>query len=182
MPRLSKETKEQIANLSPIELQQIVLKVAAKEKSVYDYLLVNYLNKETGEQELFEEAKADLDALFYKAYKGFSQELKLANMLAACIKRLNEFTKVSKNEVLEAELLVFILEEPFSLSTNLFGTCFTTYDTKVAQILKRLITVVTKKSHEDYKIDYEDKINKWLQILHRTSNHLDMIYGMPEAI
>lgn len=50
MPRLSTEVKEQIKQLSLAELQQIVLKVAAKDKMVYDFLLVNYLDKALGEQ------------------------------------------------------------------------------------------------------------------------------------
>ncbi len=182
MPRLTKEFKDQILNVPVRDLQQIVLKLVARDKSAYDFLMINYLDKEGGELELFEQTKADIEALFWKSYKGFSEQLQLANMLAACIRRLNEFTKVSKNKVMEADLLMFILEVPFSLPHNLFGTCFTKYDTKVAMILKRLITIVTKKLHEDYRIEYEDKINEYLDILHSTSNQLDMIYDMPKSI
>jgi hypothetical protein len=182
MPRLSIEEKEQIKNLSQSELQQIVLKIMAKNQSVYDFVLVNYLDNESGEEVLYEKTKADLDILIYKNYKGYAEELRMAKMLAACIKRINEFTNISKNKVLEANLLVYILEVPFSLSTNLFGTCFTQYDSKVGQIVKRLITVVTKKLHEDYRIEYAQKINGYLQILHRTSNHINTIYGLPKTI
>ena len=182
MPRLTTEIKEQIKNLSHKELEQIVLKLAAKEKSVCDFLLVNYLDKESGEQELFEKTKADLDILFQKGYKGFSEQLQLANMLASCIKRINVFTKVSKNKILEADLLLYVLDTPFSLSTSLLGTCFTKYDTKVAMIVKRLITLVTKNLHEDYKVEYESAINDYLTILHRTSSHIDMVYNLPKAI
>ncbi len=83
---------------------------------------------------------------------------------------------------MEADLLVYLLEVPFSHTPDLFGTCFTRFDTKVAQILKRLITLVTKKLHADYRIEYEDKINNYLKALHGTSNHLDMIYDMPQSI
>ena len=182
MPRLSAEEKTQIKSLPLKDLQQIVLKAAAKEKTVYEYLLVNYLDKSSGEQYLYEKTKADLDMLFYKGYRGFSEELQLANMLSACIKRINEFTKVSNNKVMEADLLVYVLEVPFSLSTNLFGTCFTQYDSKVAQIVKRLITLVTKKMHEDYKIEYSEKINGYLKILHRTSRHIDTVFNLPKAV
>lgn len=183
MPRVSKEIREQLKKLPQKELADIVIKAAAKEKSVYDLIMVNYLDKESGEQELFEKAKKDITSLFFKGYKGYSDELKLANMMAACIKRLNEFTKVSTNNVMEAELLVYILDEiPFSSSENLLGTCFTKYDTKVGTTVKRLITLVTKKMHEDYKIEYEEKINHYLDILHRRSNHLDSIYILPQKV
>ncbi|MBV2195154.1 MAG: hypothetical protein KUL78_01425 [Flavobacterium sp.] len=182
MPRLNSEIKEQIKKLDYYDLKDIVLKLASKEKIVYDFVINNYLDKESGEKELFEITKSDLEIIFRKRYKGFSEQLQLANMLRACIKRINEFTKISKNKVLEADLLLHILEIPFSLTTNMFGTCFTQYDTKVAMILNRLINIVTKKLHEDYKIEYEDKINDYLQILHRTSSHIDTVYNLPKAI
>lgn len=182
MPRRNKEIKEQIQKLDIQDLQDIVISLASRDKAAYDYILLHYLDKENGEQALFEATKADLEIIFRKRHKGFTEELQLTNMLGACIKRINEFTAVSKNKVLEAELLLYILQVPFSLTTNLFGTCFTQYDTKVAIIVKRLITVVTKKLHEDYKVEYEDKINEYLQILHRTSNHLDIVCGLPNRI
>ena len=182
MPRLSIEVKNQIKGLSRKDLEQIVLKIAAKEQSAFDFILVNYLEKEVGEKDLFEKTKSDLDILFQKGYKGFSEELKLANMLAACIKRINEFTKVSKNKVMEADLLIYVLDVPFSLSTNLFGTCFTSYDSKVGLIVKRLINLVTKKLHPDYLNDYKHAINDYLKKLHQTSRHIDTIYHLPKAI
>lgn len=167
MPRLSTEIKEQIKNLSKDDLQQIVLKLASKEKVAYDYLWINYLNKENGEQELLEKTKREIDLLTYKQYKGFSEQLRLANMLTACVKRINEFKKISNNKIMEADLLLFVLDIPFSLQTDFFGTCFTKYDTKVAQIVKRLITLVTKKLDEEYRADYEDKINHYLRFFIR---------------
>ena len=182
MPKLKRETKEQIRSLSTTELQQIVLKLASKDKLAYDYIWANYLNKESGEQELYEKTKLDIESLSCKQYKGFSDQLKLANMLAACIKRVNEFKKISKNKTMEADLLLYVLEIPFSLSTDYFGTCFTKYDFKVGQIVKRLVTLVTKNLDEEYRADYEEKINKYLEILHRNSNHIDLIFDLPRAI
>ena len=182
MPRLDKETKDRIKGLDHKSLQNIVIALASKEKSVYDYILLNYLDKESGEQDLFNETKADLEVIFRKRHKGYAEELQLANMLGACVKRINEFTKVSKNKVLEVELLLFVLQVAFSPSYAVFGTTFTQFDSKVAMILKRLITLVTKKLHEDYKAAYEDRINDYLRQLHETSNYIDMIYLMPKTI
>ncbi|MDD2386442.1 MAG: hypothetical protein PHP52_06625 [Bacteroidales bacterium] len=182
MPRLDKETKEKIKKLECKELQDIVIKLASKEQSVYDYVFANYIDKEFGEQELFERTKDDLDIIFQKRYKGFAEQLQMANMLAACIKRLNEFTKISKNKTFEADLLLYVLEVPFSLPANIFGTCFSQYDTKVAMIVKRLLNVVTKKLHEDYRIEYEETLNDYLQRLHQTSNHIDTVYNLPKII
>lgn len=182
MPRLTPEIKEKIKNLTHTELQQIVFKLATKDKMAHDFIMVNYLDKDYGEQELYDKAISDLDMLFVKGYRGYSEELRMANMLTACIRRINEFCKVSKNKKMEADLLVYILEEAFSLPASHFGTCFTAFDSKVAQIVKRLITIVTKKLHEDYKIEYEGSINEYLRLLHTRSRHIDLVYNMPKII
>lgn len=182
MPRLGKEIKEQIKSLPLKDLQDFVLKIVSKEKSAYDLLQINYLDKESAERDLFDEALADIEVLYIKSYKGFAEQIQMTNMLSACIKRINEFTKVSNNKLLEADLLVNVLDEAFKMPANFFGTCFTGFDSKVGQILKRLITLVTKNLHADYLLDYRSKINGYLNRLHKTSNHLDQIYKLPPEI
>lgn len=104
MPEISNTSSSQIANLSKKELEKLVTKAAVKDKSFDDYLLVNYFEKEYGEQDLFETTKADLDNLFLKRYKGYSQEQQTAGLLAACSKRIAEFSKVCKNKNPEVDL------------------------------------------------------------------------------
>lgn len=123
-----------------------------------------------------------MNVLFGKGYKGFSTELQIANMLNACVKRVNEFTKLSKDKELEANLLVHILQRPYLHSLDLYGTCFTQLDNKVALIIKRLITIVTKKLHPDLRIEYDDVINDYLRILHARSSHLDRVSVLPKKI
>lgn len=182
MARLYKETKEQIKELDYKDLQDIVISLVSKYKVAYNFVLVKYLDKSGGELELFEATKADLDAIFIKRHKGYATELQTANMLGACINRINEFTNISKNKVYEADLLMYILEVPFSMSTKMFGTCFTQYDNKVATIIKRLINLVTKNLHEDYRVQYESKINEYLNILHTNANYIPSIKNLPDVI
>jgi hypothetical protein len=181
MPRLNNDTKKQIKELPRTDLEDIVLKMASKDNAFFDFLKVHYLDKESGEQELFEKAKSDLSYLFAKRYKGFSEQLQLTNMLSACIKRVNEFSVISKNKSQEANLLVYILDETFDYPKEYFGTCFTSFDYKTGTILRRLINLV-KKSHPDYLIEYQEKINKYLAILHLHSNHISTIYNLPQEI
>ena len=107
--------KQLVSTLSRHELEQIIIKLS-KRKEVAEFLLVNYFNKESGETDLFEKTKTEIQALQMKCYKGFSEDLQLANMLSACIKKVNEFTMVSKNKKLEADLLLYILDIPFGHS------------------------------------------------------------------
>lgn len=182
MPKVASIISSQISGISKKELEKLVLKAAAKNKSFHDYLLVNYFDKEFGEQDLFEEAKKDLDILIRKNYKGFSEELQLANMLAACGKRIVEFSKSCKNKNLEADLLLHVLQIPFSLSEDMLGTCFTAYNYKIVLLLKRLINLVKSKMHPDFMIEYRPLINGYLATIHRTSSHLDYINDLPETI
>ena len=79
-------------------------------------------------------------------------------------------------------LILDVLEIPFSISTNSFGTCFTKYDYQVYLLVKKAITLLKTKVHEDFYIEYAPKLNEYLTILHRTSSHLDYIYSMPKQI
>jgi len=182
MSRLSAERKEQIKNLSRKELEEIVLKTASKEQSVLDFITINYLDKETGEKDLFDNAKADIDSIFNKRYNGFIEQIKFVKMLPVAMKRVNEFTAVSKNKVLETDLILYVLAVPFSAGESIFGTCFNAFDSKVVQIVKRLIILVTTKLHPDYLADYQDTINSYLKILHQRSGFLDTVYHLPVKI
>lgn len=182
MASIPTEIKEGIITLSKKELEKLVIKAASKDKSFYDYLFINYFNKKTGEQELYHQTKIDLDLLIRKSYRGFSEQLRLANMLSACVKRINEFAKVCKNKHLEADLIMYVLEIPFSENDNYLGTCFTALDYKTALLVKRIITLVTKKLHPDYLIQYAETLNQYLTILHKTSSHISVVYSLPKSI
>ena len=174
---------EKIKSLSKSELEKLVLKAAAKHTEFDTFLRLNYLVREQTERDLFDKTISDIDVLMSKNYRGYANELKLANMLAACNKRVTEFSKVCKNKKSEANLLMLLLDIPFKYeSTNSLGTCFTAYDYKVCLILKKLITIVNSKLHPDYKIEYAESINKYLTILHRCSSHNDFVYDLPKSI
>ena len=171
-----------ISSLSKKELEKLVLIAATKDKFFHDYLLVNYFDKDSGEKDLYEEAKNDIDILVSKRYKGYAEELKMANMLGACSKRITEFSKVCKNKNLEADLILYVLEIPFSEDKVIFKTCFTALNHKVVLLTKRLINIVQVKLHPDYKIEYRNEVNNYLSILHETCNYLDYVYALPKAI
>src|ERR1035437_5673282 len=157
--------KEQLAQLSKKELAEMVLKLAGKRYN-YEYLLVNFLDKDGGEQTLFEETKEDIDKLCQKEYKGRTIQHQLVKKLNACTKRISEFTVETKSKKLQADLIFYVLENQFAHPSKVFGARFSGYDYKVGLLLKKLITLVTKKLHPDYQIDYQDTINEFLTKLH----------------
>ncbi|ADQ79926.1 hypothetical protein Palpr_1787 [Paludibacter propionicigenes WB4] len=181
MPRDKAILKEQLAQLSKNELAEMVLKLAGKRYN-YEFLLVNFLDKDGGEQTLFEEAREDIDQLFQKEFKGRTIQHQLVKKLNACTKRIGEFTIETKSKKLEADLVLHVLEKQFSHPINVFGARFSGYDYKVGLLLKRLINLITKKLHPDYLIDYQDKINEYLTKLHYTSNRINTIKDLPKTI
>ncbi|HLP05789.1 MAG TPA: hypothetical protein VK152_10205 [Paludibacter sp.] len=173
--------KAQINSLSKPELVEIVLKLAGKRYN-YEFLLVNYLDKEGGEQVLFDEAKEDIDNLNKKTYKGRSVQHQLAKRLNACTKRIAEFKVETKSKKLEADLILYVLDKQFMNPTKVFGARYSGYDYKVALLLKRLVTLVTQRLHPDYLIDYQYKTNDYLARLHKTSNRLNTVRELPRTL
>lgn len=173
--------KEQLAQLSKKELAEMVLKLAGKRYN-YEFLLVNFLDKDGGELTLFEEAREDIDALCQKEYKGSTELKQLVKQLNACVKRINEFTIETKSKKLEADLVLYVLELQFENPVRVFGARVSGYDYKVGLLLKRLISLVTKKLHPDYLVDYQDRINEFLSKLHKTSNRINTIKELPQSI
>lgn len=181
MARKVTEIKEAVNELSKKELVDIVLKLASKRHN-YEFILINYLDKEGGERTLFEEAKEDIEKLYDKEYKGRSTQHRAVKKLTACTKRLAEFVLDTKDKKLEADLMLLLLEKQFSQPSTIFGARFSGYDYKVGLLLKRLINLLTKKLHPDYLIDYQEKINVYLTKLHKTSNHINTIFELPEQL
>ena len=181
MPSNKAILKEQVNELSKKELVEIVIKLSAKKPN-YDYLLINYLDKDGGEQSLYDEAIEDIEALCNKEYKGRTIQHQQVKQLKAISKKMTEFTASVKNKKLEADLMLYILDIQFDQPTKVFGARYSGYDYKVGLLLKKLIALVTKKMHPDYLIDYEDKLNEFLFRIHSTSNHINTIFDLPQTI
>lgn len=167
---LSKLTKE--------DLLKLVLKAASKDKTFHDYLLVNIGDTESGEKDLFQQALV----ILAKQHKGFTKELRMANALQACNKHVETFGKVCKNKKYELELVMYLLRKVFYNAQLSFGTCFTNFDYRVALLLKKAISLLTKKMHEDYKVDYAEEINHYLSILKSRANYFDFVSALPDKI
>jgi hypothetical protein len=182
MPKIEPEIKEAIVALSRKDLEKLVLKAVSMNKQFHDYLLINYVNTLIGEKELFEEAREDIEYIIIKGCKGYSEELRLANILAACNKRISEFSKVCKDKSLEMDLILHVLKIPFTNYPNSFQTCFTRFNQQVYLLVKKAITLLNTKIHEDYRPEYTPVLNQYLHFLHTHSNHLDYIYNLPQEV
>lgn len=181
MAKIDSETKELVNELSKKQLVEIVLKLASK-KNNYEFLLINYLDKENGEQTLYNMAIVDIEKLLNKEYNGRTFQHRAVKKLSASIKRIDNFVLNTNDKKLHANLMLFVLEHQLSQPSTVFGARFSGYDYKVGLLLKKVINLITKKMHSDYLLDYEDKINELLHKLHSTSNHIKTIAELPIKI
>ena len=182
MPVLSKEFKQGVQNIPTPELQKLVLKIARSNKEVYDLINLEHLQKEEAAKELFEKTKAKIQShLFNMSSRGPIQK-SIATSIGKAVKEINYYVKVTGNKYKEAELLNILLSEVFEDFSDELSTCWTVFDSKLGVTTKRLLNLVTKKLHEDYLLDFKDDLNKYLKILHRHSNHIDLIFNLPDKI
>lgn len=173
--------KKELSDFTKSELVDILTKISAKRFN-YEFLLVNYLDPENGEQLLFDEAKAAIDLLLQKEVRGRSIQHQMATRLKACTNRIKEFTEETKSRKLEADLTLYVLQAQFSNNPGVFGAKHSTYDYRVGLLLKRLIGLITTKLHADYLLDYQEQVNTMLTLLHQSSNRINTIKSLPLLI
>jgi hypothetical protein len=182
MPRLSKEFKQAIQEIPVEELQKLVMQFASKNPEIYDFINLQYVNGTDAEDELFEETKEKVsDEILFPGERGILQK-NLAKGIAKSVEYINHFAKVTKNDKREAELLLSLLDDVFENYSAKLGTCWTVLDSKLAITTNRLYNLVTKKLHEDYRIEFAEPMNRFLEILQAKSNHLDYVYDMPKSM
>ncbi|MFZ4581774.1 MAG: hypothetical protein ACOYM7_03900 [Paludibacter sp.] len=173
--------KEQLQFFPKSELVEMLLKLSKKGHN-YDFLLINYLDTEGGEQQLFDETIEKLIAVSDKEFKGRTVQHQRVKMLSASIKCINEFMVEAKNKKLEADLICWVLVREFEQPASMFGAKFSGYDFKIGLLTKRLIGLVQNKLHPDYFIDYQDQLNEFLTKLHKTSNRINTIKALPYSV
>jgi hypothetical protein len=182
MPKLSKEFKQAIQEIPVDELQKLVMQFASKNNEVYDIINLKYVNGADAEDELYEEIiEKIIDEILFPGERGIVHK-NLAKAIAKSVGYINHFVKVTKNEIREAKLLLILLENVFENYTDELGTCWTVFDSKLAITTNRLYNLVTKKLHEDYLVEYAEPLNRFLELLHSRSNHLDYVYNMPKSV
>ncbi|MCD4819056.1 MAG: hypothetical protein K8S23_10235 [Candidatus Cloacimonetes bacterium] len=180
MPKLTSDFKQAISSLSPAELKKIIFRFSRNNQAMYDTLSFEYVKDNTA-IDLFEEAKEDIEFNF-DDLSGRVIQKKLAKAIGNSVQSINEFKKITKDKKLEADLLVFLLKIVFDTYSKELGTCWSIFDSKVAVTTNRLYNLITKKLHQDFLLDYEEDINKFLNILKKECSHLNYVYKMPNTL
>jgi predicted RNase H-related nuclease YkuK (DUF458 family) len=178
MGKIHPEVLSAIKELDKKTLEKLVIKSATKDKQFHDYILVTFVSEAIGEQELFEVALQDIEKLQMKSFRARVPELKEAAKLAMISKCITAFDANCKNKKFTLELLLKVVANELEEGVADFGTCFETYDVKVASLLSRAIAIAQHKIHPDLISDYKSQINKLITELKKVSNHLDKVWDM----
>ncbi len=176
-----KAIQKQITSLSKGDLEKLVLKGMRSNKAYFEFVWVNYLDKEFGEEDFLSKGKSEVENLLLKSYRGRCDELRRAAAIDSCKKRIEELNKVARQKDKILELTLFVLEHNLVEYPDLAGTCFTKYDYAYYLLFKKGKTIFYSL-HEDIQHEFRDRLQKILSQLKRHSSHLDYVYDLPDKI
>lgn len=182
MPKLTAEIKKQIKALSKTDLEQIALKCTGRDKYWYEYVYVHFLNPEYGEEDLFEDYKLELDKLSLKSFPGRLESMRLTRLLKASNTLIRQFHRIGKKPHLEVELYLYALDMHFDTAAVHLGGHYQVYDNNIARTLKKVLTMIREKLHDDYLLEYRGRINGYLLTLHRLAPFNAIVKELPRAI
>jgi hypothetical protein len=181
MPKNWKDIQARVAKLPRKELEGLLLMAMKKHADVFEYVWINYLDKEYGRQDLYEQYLADINGLLAKGYRGRSDELRAAASIDACKKHLDNFTKAGAEKDKALDLALFVLEHSAVGYPDMAGTCFTRYDYAYYMLFKRAKSLYYGL-HSDLQLDYRSRLQAILSKLKRHSSHLNYVYDLEETI
>jgi hypothetical protein len=175
--KMSPALKEILMGQDSKKLVSIIQKQANKDTDFLYALKMEYEDKAELEEDLFEDYKSMVHSELNSFTRYKRQELHAFETINNAVKELNNFTKLCKNKKMEADILVMILDHSFKEYQDQLGTYFTKLDNKLFVTFQRLYNLVTKKLHPDLKIEYEEKIKGYYEVLNRECRHLDRVYN-----
>ncbi len=164
------------------EKDKLLLQLLRKSPETIQKIYYQNVSEKDEIDTLIENLKVEIEDLLSREYSKRGNEYKnLARGIGKASKEIARFKGVLSPEQ-ETEINMYLLDIIFTDLANNLGTCWTVFDHKVTQTLSKTINLVTKKIHEDYRVEFEDKLNNYLRILKRKSSHLDYVFILPDRL
>ena len=178
------DLKPYLDSLSNQQKEKLLYQLLKKDKALMQQLYFKHVGKVDQLDERYSMYEEHVQEALTAHYRARVNELAMAKAIGVAKKAINEFTKIDKRPEKEANLLMVILDHVFDISQNpaAFGTCFTKYDFAVTQTLKRFISVVKNKLHEDFLMDYKERVDHYLSNLKNAANFNDFVYALPDEL
>jgi hypothetical protein len=176
------DVKPYLDSLNEKEKDKLIARLLTKNQAELEAIYFQKVASKNDLEDLFADVKAEIeDAMNVYINYGVIQK-NLAKGIQKATQAINRYKAIDRRPEKEGELIMYMLEIIFTDFGNEFGTCWTVFDFRVAQAVSKLITIVTKKIHEDYRMDFEDNINRYIKRLKSVASHNDVIYNLPDKI
>ncbi len=173
-----------LESLTAKQQKKLLYQLLKKDKILVEQLYFKHLATSEKLDERFANFEEKVKETLFVPYRAKSDELAVAKAIGAAKKVINDFTKVDKRPEKEVGLLTVILDAVFEDNGNpaRLGTCWRKYDLTVAQTLKRLISILRNKLHEDYLLDFKPTVDKYLIRIKSASGSNDFVYDLPNEL
>ncbi len=173
-----------LLSLTTKQKDKLLEKLLKKDKLLMEQLYFKHMSAPEELDARYLEFEDKVKDTLFARYRGPSDELEMAKGIGEAKKVINQFTKIDKRPEKEAELLILILEIVFNDANNpaSFGTCWSKYDLSVTQTLKRLITIIRTKLHEDHLLDYKSAVDSYLAQIWKAAGFHDFVWELPKEL
>jgi hypothetical protein len=176
------QIKPYIESLNLKEKDKLIVQLLRKNQEEMSRIYYQKVASSGELDEYFDDTKEEILVCLDVNYSYGILQKNLAKGIAKANKTIKKYALVDKRPEKEAELLMFILDLLFEEYSNEFGTRWTAFDYRTGQTLSKLITLVSKKIHPDYRIEFEDRINNYLLEIKKLSSYNDFIYNLPDKL
>ncbi|MCP4458793.1 MAG: hypothetical protein GY816_12335 [Cytophagales bacterium] len=173
-----------LESLSHKRKEKLLYQSLKKDKALMEKLYFKHISTADQLDARYDSFKEKVAEVIFSSHQSMTDELGMAKAIGEAKKVINEFTKIDKRPEREIDLLMTILEAVFDVPGNLaeFGTCWTKYDLSVTQTLKRVISIIQNKLHEDFHLNYKEKTDRYLIRLKSGSSFNDFVYDLPDEL
>lgn len=182
MPKLTADQKRQIQHLPPEVKDKIILKWAGRDRLFFEFLYITYMNPDFGAEDLLEIYKEELRSLQSKVFPGRSEAMRRMRLLRTSLKLITQFKKTVKQPHLEVELYLHVLDFHFEKAEHYLGSGYYVYDNNIAKTVGKVIHMIQDKLHEDYLLEYKEKVNNYLTSLRRFSTFNTKVRELPISL
>ncbi|RTQ46236.1 hypothetical protein EJV47_22155 [Hymenobacter gummosus] len=179
MPAPASDFKRALRQLSPKELEDLLLKAVRRDAELYD--LVRYeILPEVDLRVVQDEHAERITELLQKA-NGRVMNRALARALGKAAKEVARAKRITKDKRLEVELNMFTLRLVLDEYPSYFDGYFHLFYVATVRLLLRTAKLIPKL-HEDLWLEYQDEFNDMLQTLRAHDKHRQLRYPLPTAL
>jgi hypothetical protein len=178
MKKLSNELIFELEKLSNKNLIKIITRFAKKYSEIND-ILEYELVKSNSEKDLYNQVIDYIETELYYSGRGIIQK-EITKKISNCVKKINNFSKLTKSKYYEALGLQYLLKKVFEIFSKDFQTCWTAFDSKVTITAKRYFNLVISL-HEDYYIEFKDDFENLLKQVKNKCKYIDSAYALPNS-